>query len=60
MMRTLMGLLLLTMWPGLASADTRVNIVGLFSGKAVVVINGAAPHPCRWGNPPGGRQVGRS
>ncbi len=43
MMRTLMGLLLLTMWPGLASADTRVNIVGLFSGKAVVVINGAAP-----------------
>ncbi|MEK9940591.1 MAG: TIGR02281 family clan AA aspartic protease [Methylotenera sp.] len=26
-----------------ASADTRVNVVGLFTDKAIVVINGAAP-----------------
>lgn len=26
-----------------AGADTRVNVVGLFSGKAVLVINGGAP-----------------
>lgn len=42
-MRALMGLILMTMWPWLATADTRVNVVGLFSGKAVLVINGAAP-----------------
>ena len=42
-MRALMGLILMTMWPWLATAETRVNVVGLFSGKAVLVINGAAP-----------------
>lgn len=29
--------------PQAASAETRVNVVGLFSGKAVLVINGGAP-----------------
>lgn len=36
-------LLCLTSLSCFASADTRVNVVGLFTGKAVLVINGAAP-----------------
>lgn len=42
-MRALIGLVLLAILPGVANADTRVNVVGLFSGKAVLVINGGAP-----------------
>lgn len=41
-MRYLLLLSLITL-PFFAGADTRVNVVGLFSGKAVLVINGGAP-----------------
>lgn len=36
-------LLLAGLLPGLALAATQVNVVGLFSGKAVLVINGGKP-----------------
>lgn len=41
-MRFLIAIILMT-FSFAAGADTRVNVVGLFSGKAVLVINGAAP-----------------
>lgn len=41
-MRYLLLLCLISLH-ALASADTRVNVVGLFSGKALLVINGGAP-----------------
>jgi aspartyl protease family protein len=36
-------LLLICLLPGFAAATTQVNVVGLFSGKAVLVINGSKP-----------------
>jgi aspartyl protease family protein len=42
-MRFLGVLSALLVIPNLAVADTRVNVVGLFSGKALLVINGGAP-----------------
>ncbi len=44
-MKTLVALLAasLAILPQTAAADTRVNVVGLFTGKAVLVINGGAP-----------------
>lgn len=41
-MRYLLLSCLIVLTP-IASADTRVNVVGLFNGKAVLVINGGAP-----------------
>ncbi|OIQ82160.1 hypothetical protein GALL_360620 [mine drainage metagenome] len=36
-------LLCLIGWSGIAGAEPCINVVGLFSGKAVLVINGSAP-----------------
>ncbi len=36
-------LLLSLVWLGSAQADTQVNVVGLFNGKALLTINGGAP-----------------
>lgn len=38
-----LALVLLVMASSWAAAETHINVVGLFSGKAVLVINGAAP-----------------
>jgi aspartyl protease family protein len=37
-------LLCLIGWSGIGGAEPCINVVGLFSGKAVLVINGSAPH----------------
>jgi aspartyl protease family protein len=39
----ILAVLILSMFAVQTLAETRVNVVGLFSGKAVVIINGGAP-----------------
>lgn len=41
--KTFMGLSLILFFPWVTYADTQLNVVGLFNGKAVVVINGGKP-----------------
>ena len=40
---TLFSALFITFFASLAFAETRLNVVGLFSGKALVSINGGVP-----------------
>lgn len=42
-MRAVYSLICLLMLPAAALAETQVNVVGLFTGKAVLVINGGKP-----------------